>query len=401
MILELPVADVRVRPRRRKDLGDIDALAASIERLGLLHPIVVLPDNTLAVGERRLAAYRKLGRDSIPANVAKSLVDASRFLEAERDENTCRKGFTPEEAVAVADGILEAAKEDAKKSHLEGSAKGGKNGRRGGDQQDKAGKSYPSLKRDESKRSEAVAASSVGMSRVTLTKAREVVQAAAAEPEKFARLVERMNATGKVSGVHRQLKIARQAQAIASEPPPLPTGPFRVLVVDPPWKYDNRSVDPTHRGSNPYPSMTVEQIKSLPVGPLAETDAVLWLWVTNAHQRYAYEIAEAWGFTHKATLTWVKQQIGLGDYLRNRTEHCLLCVRGRPTLTLSGQDTALIASRGEHSQKPAAFYELVESLCPGSKVELFSRCNRPGWMAWGDECGTLSGGKPQRETVTA
>ncbi len=38
-----------------------------------------------------------------------------------------------------------------------------------------------------------------------------------------------------------------------------------------------------------------------------------------------------------------------------------------------------------HSEKPEAFYELVESLCPGSKVSLFERKRRAGWVMWGDE----------------
>lgn len=388
--MELAISEITLRDRHRKDLGDIDGLAESIKSLGLLHPVVVLPDKTLVVGERRLEAYRKLGRDVIPVNIVESLSDAMRFIEAERDENICRKDFTPEEAVTLAEALLEIEKPKAQKRKSDGNKAGGKKGGKSRPAENSStGISRKPKIRDESNHAKNIAARSVGMDRRTLEKATEVVNAAKSEPEKYGHLVEKMNATGKVGGVHRQLKVARQAEAIAAEPPPLPTGPFRVLVVDPPWKYDNRPDDPSHRGSNPYPSMSIEEIKAMPLGGIAEADSVLWLWTTNGHQRYAYEIAEAWGFQHKATLTWVKPKIGLGDYLRNRTEHCLLCVKGKPTLTLSAQSTVLMAAAAKHSQKPAAFYELVESLCPGSKAEIFSRKNRKGWFTYGDEAGSL------------
>jgi N6-adenosine-specific RNA methylase IME4 len=94
---------------------------------------------------------------------------------------------------------------------------------------------------------------------------------------------------------------------------------------------------------------------------------------------------DTWGFQQKTILTWVKKQMGTGDWLRGRTEHCLLATRGRPLITLSNQTTALIADRGQHSEKPDEFYELVDSLCPGSKLDMFARRKRDGWVAWGAE----------------
>ena len=111
LYLDLSVADLADHPARgaagEAPLPGQPAFESSADVCGLdVGRVSVrggrIDVSCLAVGERRLAAYRKLGRDSISANVAKSLVDASRFLEAERDENTCRKGFTPEEAVGAA-----------------------------------------------------------------------------------------------------------------------------------------------------------------------------------------------------------------------------------------------------------------------------------------------------------
>jgi N6-adenosine-specific RNA methylase IME4 len=192
---------------------------------------------------------------------------------------------------------------------------------------------------------------------------------------------------GRVSpaGAARQARKRKAAAAIAAEPPPLPKGPFRVIVVDPPWAYKARADDPTHRSANPYPSMTVEQIKAIDVGGLATKDCVLWLWTTNAFLPEAFGVAAAWGFRYVTLLTWVKPRMGTGDWLRGRTEHCLFCVRGKPIVLLTNQTTALQARSGRHSQKPAEFYTMVEKLCPGSKAELFARARRPGWTSWGNE----------------
>jgi N6-adenosine-specific RNA methylase IME4 len=128
---------------------------------------------------------------------------------------------------------------------------------------------------------------------------------------------------------------------------------------------------------------------------VAHADCILWLWTDNAHLREAFDVLEAWGFTYKTTLTWVKDRIGTGDWLRGQTEHCLVATRGTPTVTLGGQSTVIDAPRGEHSRKPEAFFALVESLCPGSKVELFARTPRPGWTQHGSEPGLSPAEGPQ------
>jgi N6-adenosine-specific RNA methylase IME4 len=131
--------------------------------------------------------------------------------------------------------------------------------------------------------------------------------------------------------------------------------------------------------------MQMPDILALPVAGLAHADAVLWLWTTNAFMHEAFHCLEAWGFTPKTILTWDKVNIGLGRYLRNVTEHCIVAVRGAPVLTLAAQSTIIREARREHSRKPEAFYSLVEAVCPGSKVELFARQPRSGWACWGAE----------------
>jgi N6-adenosine-specific RNA methylase IME4 len=134
--------------------------------------------------------------------------------------------------------------------------------------------------------------------------------------------------------------------------------------------------------------MTLEEITALPVEARAAGDSVLWLWTTNAFLEESFAVCRAWGFQYRTTLTWGKNRIGLGDWLRGQTEHCLFASRGKPVVTLTAQGTLLLADVGKHSEKPDAFYELVEKICPApdlGRLELFARRPRKGWRAWGAE----------------
>jgi N6-adenosine-specific RNA methylase IME4 len=288
-------------------------------------------------------------------------------LAVEFAENFCRKDFTESELAALQNRIGEVVAAEQ--------PKGGRPVTHG-----KLSHKIDAVSRDRNgSRTDAVVGRMFGESRETVRKRREVVQSG------DQKLIKTMNETGKVNGVHKLLKVKEKAEAINAEPPPLPNGPFRVLAIDPPWHYEVRTNDPTHRGSLPYPSMTIDEIKDLDVGGIAADDSLLWLWTTNAHLPEAFGILEAWGFQYKTMLTWGKHKMGLGDWLRGQTEHCLIGVKGKPVVTLTNETTLLIAKSGKHSAKPEEFYALVEKLCPGSKVELFQRRPREGWIGHGDE----------------
>ncbi len=168
-----------------------------------------------------------------------------------------------------------------------------------------------------------------------------------------------MDRSGKVAGAYRRLEVLKQAKQIEAAPPALPTGLLQVIVADPPWTYES--------GSNlPYPTMTLEEIKAMSIPDIADENAILWLWTTNAHLRVAFDVVDAWGFEYRNVLTWVKDRMGTGEWLRGQTEHCLLAIRGRPAFRNGIQTTVLQAVRREHSRKPAEFYALV----PFSLVKL-------------------------------
>lgn len=181
--------------------------------------------------------------------------------------------------------------------------------------------------------------------------------------------------------------------------PPLPVGAFSLIAADPAWIYRLRETEQTHRGRCPYPSMTDEEILKLPVCSIAAPDSYLLLWTTNNHLPLAFRVMEAWGFDYKAIHTWVKTTLdgtkirfGLGHYGRNCTEHFLVGRRGKAksftSLGLTDIPTAFMAPVGKHSQKPEKFYKMADRLgdaLGGQRIELFSRCPRPGWENWGAE----------------
>ena len=123
----MPIGDIVVEDRFRRDLGDIDALATSIRDTGLLHPVVVTKSGRLVAGQRRLEAVRRLGWDAVPVRVAESIDSARDLLMAERDENTCRKEMAASELYALGKALEELERPKAaerRTANLPGQPKG-------------------------------------------------------------------------------------------------------------------------------------------------------------------------------------------------------------------------------------------------------------------------------------
>lgn len=163
------------------------------------------------------------------------------------------------------------------------------------------------------------------------------------------------------------------------------TRKYSVLLADPPWSAGQRGALGAEAH---YNLMSDERIKTMggPIRDLMAPDSVCWLWVTNATIQTGHEVLTAWGFRYASILTWIKPRLGLGQPLRNMTEHVLLGVRGRVPVTFRSQGTWLFAPVQEHSHKPEELYDIIERLYPdGGRLELFARRRRHGWDAWGNE----------------
>lgn len=164
-------------------------------------------------------------------------------------------------------------------------------------------------------------------------------------------------------------------------PNPVPPR-YRTILADPPWEVQQRG----GRGAiQHYALMSLDLIKAMPVADLAADDAHLWLWVTNATLRDGYDVMAAWGFTPRSPLTWCKPRLGLGNYLRNSTEHLLLGTRGDAPVRFRAQPTWLFAPVQDHSHKPEEVYGVIERLSDGPYLELFARRPRHGWHVWGNQ----------------
>jgi N6-adenosine-specific RNA methylase IME4 len=166
------------------------------------------------------------------------------------------------------------------------------------------------------------------------------------------------------------------------------TGTFPTLVADPPWQYGNTKT--RNAADKHYPTMTVGELCELPVGVHAAESAHLYLWTTAPFLREAFEVMDAWGFTYKTNLVWVKPQIGMGNYFRVSHEHVLFGVRGTAPMLTPAKSTRswFQADRREHSTKPDAFLDLVERCSPSPGLELFARRQRMSaafeWTYWGN-----------------
>ena len=97
----LPVSQIKIGNRHRKDMGDLRDLAASIES-GLLQPIGVTPEIDLIWGLRRLLATRDILKRQ---EILCWIVSVVSIAQSEFDENMMRKDFTPSERVAIVETL--------------------------------------------------------------------------------------------------------------------------------------------------------------------------------------------------------------------------------------------------------------------------------------------------------
>ncbi|MCL2714384.1 MAG: MT-A70 family methyltransferase [Alphaproteobacteria bacterium] len=190
----------------------------------------------------------------------------------------------------------------------------------------------------------------------------------------------------------------RTRQKESNSPAPLPrvAGGFQSILADPPWRFTNRTgkVAPEHRRLDRYATMSLDEIKALPISQAAAKNAHLYLWVPNALLEDGLDVMRAWNFRYVSNIVWAKRRKdggpdgrGVGFYFRNVTELLLFGVKGSMrTLKPGRSQVNMIETRKrEHSRKPDEQYDLIQACSPGPYLELFARYPHPGWTVWGDE----------------
>lgn len=204
---------------------------------------------------------------------------------------------------------------------------------------------------------------------------------------------------------------------------------FRVIVSDPPWGFsDKLTMSDVKRGAaSNYKTLTIKDIKNIPVEAVADDDSILCLWVPSSLLQEGMNVMSAWGFRQTQTWVWVKTKkdpfgrllkkllkesllksnmvgfvektikefdihdvlnFGMGRLGRNVHEICLIGVKGSPYKFLKNksQRTVFFSQPQKHSKKPENLQDMLDIMFDGKKIELFGRRLREGWEVVGNEC---------------
>ena len=171
---------------------------------------------------------------------------------------------------------------------------------------------------------------------------------------------------------------------------------FTYVMSDPPWSFKTFSEKGKEQKSaeRHYSTMTLDDIKAMPVADVCAKDAMLQLWLTRPMFLQGLEVMEAWGFTYVTQGVWVKTTkdgkglaFGTGYVLRDAHEPFIIGRRGKPKTHSKSVRSVIMSPRREHSRKPEEAYRIAEALSgPDAKrLDMFSRQVRPGWTAFGNE----------------
>lgn len=367
--LLLSPGELRLHPQTER-VPELEAkayreLRADITERGLLCALEITDGRRVLDGRARLRAARELGLEQVPVRIIAPADESEHvLLSALR-----RRHLSASQRAALALELAQVreAREAARgrqRANLRGSTEVANLPPRG-------------------EKTRELGARIAGVSARTVQDAATVL---AKDPELFAQIKE---GRVKASDAARRLRRAERDAALG-EPPPLPTGPFELILADPPWQLG--SPDSNRAPENHYPTMPLEEIAALEV-PAAE-HAICFLWAVSCLLPQALEVLSVWGFRYRTQQVWIKDKLGMGHWVRHRHEPLLIGTRGRfsPPDPADVPDSVIEAPRGRHSEKPVCVYEQLERAYPAaSKLELFARRARPGWACWGNETPAAEG----------
>lgn len=176
---------------------------------------------------------------------------------------------------------------------------------------------------------------------------------------------------------------------------------YKIIYADPPWHYGSKSAVNNSTGneikplSDHYNTMSLKDMKALPINSMIEDDAACFMWVTDSHLDEAIDLFKAWGFKYKTiAFNWVKTT-SKGNYCKNvapwtmkSSEVCLLGTRGAMTKykKVNNIESLVIAERTKHSMKPEEVRRRIELLFGDlPRLEMFARTASEGWDVFGNE----------------
>lgn len=181
---------------------------------------------------------------------------------------------------------------------------------------------------------------------------------------------------------------------------------YSIIYADPAWEFKNRRTggSMTSSAESKYTVTSIEEMKALPVGQLAEPDCLLVMWWVGSMPQEAIDLIKAWGFKlcnmngfvwRKLTVTG-KPFFGMGHTTRAGSESAAIAYRGKLSNIIESKSVRAVLETdgffmpctiGKHSEKPQEFRDLIIELAGDKpRIELFSRKKVRGWDRWGDEC---------------
>lgn len=177
-------------------------------------------------------------------------------------------------------------------------------------------------------------------------------------------------------------------------------GPYSVVLADPPWPDKPKDQPGSNMMAPPYPTMTANELTSLPIRQLVGDSAILIMWCTWAHLQLGMKVIKAWGFEYASGMPWLKvdgngtPSFGQGLWFRHCTEIVTVSRKGNTNslyseagLSRSSREGLVVAERRGHSRKPDEVHQWIEQTMPEPYIELFARRERPGWTTWGNQVG--------------
>lgn len=173
-----------------------------------------------------------------------------------------------------------------------------------------------------------------------------------------------------------------------------PNKKYQIIYADPPWSYRDKCNAGQRGAAFKYQTMTIDDIKSLPVQNIADDNCVLFLWATMPLLQEALDTIKAWKFKYKTVgFAWVKMNKikatpfwGMGNWTRSCGEVCLLAVKGKPQRVSKSVHSVVMSPIEAHSKKPAEVRErIVKLMGDVPRIELFARQQVEGWDCWGNE----------------
>ena len=337
------------------------ALRASIYRFGVLVPVAKDQHGNILDGHQRARLADELGV-KYPVNIIE-VADDAEALEIARTLNEDRRAMPKGERLEV----VKALREDGHSVRAIAGAVGVdpktvRNDLAGGDVSPPAttrgldGKSYPARKQPRPPEEDAL------------------------------RLAAEINRKRLEERRERHLEEGRTSVPAPSFDAPT----FRVVYADPPWRYGQSGLVSADWGmaEDHYPTMSLDELKAVPVADMAMPDAVLFLWATSPMLDDAIDLMRAWGFKYKSSIVWDKGRPFLGSYVHISHELLLIGTRGSCVADVKHTAGSVFSfERAHHSGKPDEFRDLIDSLYTfGNRIELFRRGDAPeGWHVWGNE----------------